>query len=65
LLAPSVLAPHCGQLESWLSTGTEIGPAIVDSFGVYKERLLLLVFGIVQESEEVDGVRLKATIFER
>jgi len=45
--------------------GTEIGPAIVDSFSVYKERLLLLIFGIMQESEEVDGVRLKATIFEK
>jgi len=60
-----VLAPHFGQLESWLSIGTKIGPAIVDSFGVYKEKLLLLIFGIMQESEKVDGVRLKATIFDR
>ena len=58
-------APHFGQLESWLSSGAEIGPAIADSFGVYKERLLLLIFSIVQDSEEVDVVRLKATMFER
>ena len=42
-----------------MSSGTGVGPAIIDPFGVYKERLLLLIFSIVQESEEVYGVRLK------
>ena len=45
--------------------GTEIGPAIVDSFGVYEERLLLLIFGIVQDAKKLMVVRLKATMFER
>ena len=36
--------------------GTEIGPAIVDSFGVYEERLLLSIFSIVQDSKNVDGL---------
>lgn len=65
MLAPSVEAPHCGQLESWLSTGTETGPAIVGSLVYTKKGYSYLIFGIVQESEEVDGVKLKATIFER